>query len=70
MEKGKCENCGARPRSYTEGEFAGMQGDHDYCALCSKDLCDECMAKPTCDKGVLCGDTGPHKPSAEAEGME
>ncbi len=65
MEKGKCENCGGLPPVETEGPFTGMRGDLDYCELCSKDLCDRCMAKPTCDQGILCGETGPHKPSGE-----
>lgn len=36
----KCERCRATPR----GEYELL----DYCAVCSKDLCDECMAKGCC----------------------
>lgn len=39
MEK-TCERCGASP----EGEFGLL----DYCAHCSRDLCDACMEKGCC----------------------
>lgn len=39
MEK-TCERCGASP----EGEYGLL----DYCAHCSKDLCDNCMSKGCC----------------------
>ena len=39
MEK-KCERCGAYPK--------GKYGLLDYCLICSKDLCDDCMAKGCC----------------------
>lgn len=39
MDK-KCERCGAKP----EGEYDLL----DYCAKCSRDLCEACMAKGCC----------------------
>jgi hypothetical protein len=36
----RCERCGDEP----EGEY----GLHDFCAVCSKDLCDKCMEKGCC----------------------
>lgn len=36
----KCEKCGAGPK----GEFGLL----DYCAECSRNLCDDCMAKGCC----------------------
>ncbi len=38
----KCERCGSEP----QGEY----GIHEYCAVCSKNLCDSCMAKGCCGK--------------------
>jgi hypothetical protein len=38
MQKGKCERCGAKIEP----------GEADYCAICSKDLCTECMVKGCC----------------------
>lgn len=38
----KCERCGAQP----SGEFGLL----DFCANCSKDLCDSCMEKGCCGK--------------------
>ena len=35
----KCERCGANP--------TGMQL-HDYCAQCSRNLCDACMERGCC----------------------
>ncbi len=35
----KCEKCGAVAKGYSL---------HDYCAVCSKNLCDDCMAKGHC----------------------
>lgn len=37
-KKGDCERCKRHIGSI----------DMDYCAVCSKDLCDECMAKGCC----------------------
>jgi hypothetical protein len=37
---GACERCGASP----DGEY----GLHDYCAECSRNLCDACAAKGCC----------------------
>lgn len=39
MEK-RCERCGKGPN----GEYGLL----DYCAVCSRDLCDACMAKGCC----------------------
>jgi hypothetical protein len=36
--KGECERC---------GKFVGLLNT-DYCAHCSKDLCNDCMAKGCC----------------------
>jgi hypothetical protein len=36
----RCERCGDEP----EGEY----DLHDFCAVCSKDLCDKCMKKGCC----------------------
>jgi hypothetical protein len=35
----KCERCGKAPSGYTL---------FDYCAHCSKNLCDDCMTKGCC----------------------
>jgi len=40
MSAWKCERCGATP----EGEYGLL----DYCAVCSKNLCDKCMANGHC----------------------
>lgn len=39
-ESKKCERCGVKPK----GEFELL----DYCAVCSKDLCPDCMALGCC----------------------
>jgi hypothetical protein len=36
----ECERCGAKP----QGEY----GLHDYCAICSKNLCEKCMKEGCC----------------------
>ncbi len=41
MAANKCERCGATTEP---GTFDLM----DYCAVCSKNLCPECMAKGCC----------------------
>ncbi len=38
MEPRKCERCGKRIEIL----------EHDYCEVCSKNLCDECMAEGCC----------------------
>lgn len=43
MEK-SCERCGTRSPGKTAGGFALF----DYCAVCSRDLCDSCMVKGCC----------------------
>jgi hypothetical protein len=43
MEK-RCERCGTTRPGKTAGGFALF----DYCAVCSRDLCDECMGKGCC----------------------
>lgn len=35
----KCERCGVRTKGYEL---------HDYCAVCSKNLCGTCMANGCC----------------------
>ncbi len=49
MEK-KCERCGGQGERIKTGPFTGSYHALDYCALCSKDLCQECMAKGCCKK--------------------
>ena len=39
MDK-RCERCGGKAK----GEYALL----DYCAICSRDLCEDCMAKGCC----------------------
>lgn len=51
----KCEKCGEQP--------VGEYGLHDYCAACSKNLCDECMASGRCRDS----DTGRHVPANHGE---
>jgi hypothetical protein len=41
-----CERCGAAKPRPDAGPFE--VGVFDYCAFCSKDLCDACMAKGCC----------------------
>jgi len=43
MEK-RCEGCGARSPSPGASRYAML----DYCAECSRDLCDACMEKGCC----------------------
>lgn len=40
----KCERCGAKPKN----DPNGLPQLLDYCAVCSKDLCPDCMAKGCC----------------------
>ena len=49
MDK-NCEKCGSKGSRIKEGPFAGSYESLDYCAECSKDLCDSCMAKGCCGK--------------------
>ena len=35
----KCERCGVEPDDYDL---------HDYCIVCSKNLCDQCMSNGCC----------------------
>lgn len=43
-ETKRCERCGARqPRPDASGYAL-----FDYCAVCSRDRCDECMKKGCC----------------------
>lgn len=44
MGEKKCERCGARKSSQAAGAYDLL----DYCAVCSADLCDACMAKGCC----------------------
>jgi hypothetical protein len=43
-----CERCGSKGERITSGPFAGDYHQLDYCAVCSKDLCPDCMAKGCC----------------------
>ena len=43
-----CERCGGQGSKIVEGPFAGSTHSLDYCAVCSKDLCDECMKRGCC----------------------
>lgn len=43
-EAKRCERCGARRSGVTAGAFDLF----DYCAVCSRDLCDSCMGKGCC----------------------
>lgn len=52
-----CERCGSGSPSQTSGSYALF----DYCASCSRDLCDACMANG------CCGHT-PAMSGAEADG--
>lgn len=40
-----CERCGATKPRPDAGQFNLL----DYCAICSRDLCDACMEKGCCD---------------------
>lgn len=40
----KCEGCGALPPMGEDG----VRHLLDYCAECSRDLCEKCMAKGCC----------------------
>lgn len=57
-----CESCGIPPSGIEHGPFAGMLGTHDYCAYCSKDLCENCFDDP-CEESP----TGKHEKDEEAE---
>lgn len=58
----KCERCGAKKsRPFGAGNFDLL----DYCAHCSKDLCDACMAAGCC--GHVPADSGQKADSAEGE---
>jgi hypothetical protein len=47
MSSEMCERCGAPPPVITEGVFKGYH-EFRYCAFCSKDLCEKCLATGTC----------------------
>lgn len=53
----KCERCGAATKGY---------GLWDYCAHCSRNLCDQCMAKGCC--GHVPADSGEKADSERVEG--
>lgn len=44
MWKGPCEACGVAPPTDLTGETVPF----DYCITCSRDLCNECMARTKC----------------------
>lgn len=56
-----CEQCGATPPVLQSGEFAGTQDIHNYCELCSKDLCNKCLVSGTCPESK----DEKHKPALE-----
>lgn len=62
----KCERCGV--------EAVGEFGLLDYCAACSRDLCDACMAKGCCGHvPALSGEEADHGDSptpAQQEGQK
>ena len=58
MIKGQCEHCGSFPPK-EDGSWAM----HDYCAKCSKDLCETCMQKP-------CQEGGAHQAANEEDEAE
>lgn len=66
MTKGLCERCGAPPPVIKEGHFAGQSGMHDYCAHCSKDLCDPCLAAGRCRDSP----DGKHHPETDPEDLD
>lgn len=45
-----CERCGGKGEQIKTGPFAGQYPQLDYCSLCSKDLCQKCMADGCCGK--------------------
>ena len=47
-----CEGCGAPPPTITKGPLKGQHSMHDYCAACSKDLCDSCLAGGKCRETI------------------
>ena len=46
MSEKRCERCGARRSKPGAGEYDLL----DYCAHCSRDLCDACMEKGCCGR--------------------
>jgi hypothetical protein len=64
IQKGQCERCGKRPVPVGEMDLGLL----DYCAVCSKDLCDECMAEGCCGNvPALSGTEENDKPMSEEE---
>lgn len=55
-DKKVCERCGAARPSPGAGEYELF----DYCAECSRDLCDKCMAEGCCG----------HKPARSGTGAD
>lgn len=53
-----CERCGKKPDPNSYQLL-------DYCAHCSKDLCDECMAKGCC--GHVPAESGSHADDASED---
>lgn len=52
-----CERCGVDAATQKKNEFSL----HDYCNICSRNLCDECMAKGTCRESP----TRKHQPAKQ-----
>jgi hypothetical protein len=48
MSSKTCERCWALPPTITEGPFKGSRHELRYCAHCSKDLCEKCLAEGRC----------------------
>jgi DnaJ-class molecular chaperone len=61
VTKGKCERCGVAGEMITEGPFKGSRHELDYCAKCSKDLCESCL------KNGYCRESLDHKHYREVE---
>ena len=55
---GPCEGCRVEPK--------GDYGLHNYCLVCSKNLCARCMSKPTCPDTA----NGTHIPASEDDESE
>lgn len=58
-----CERCGAVRPSPTASPFQSL----DYCATCSRDLCDACMEKGCCGNTPALSGTETDYPDDEDE---
>ena len=55
---GPCEGCGVEPK--------GDYGLHNYCVVCSKNLCDQCLGEHSCPDTA----DGAHIPAGEDDESE